>query len=266
MPINILDLDLNRVTVSATKKQEYGAMLYLGYDGQKYFPELVMPDLEVSTFKRFQSDKGLDYDTFMCFFSFNGMDEDSQRGRKLKAVRDKMLGLQERIQTLLVENVEEIKKAFPKGKYDAEKLRMQFTNVISAYTNEETGKTYPESFKVELQREMQDRSKFNAMRGKALLIDRHQNEIPVDIDNVDNEIKRGASLKAVLRIAYVFVGKTAVTVKLRMVHAVRTKVAPKQNTFTLQLDDDEFAAVEMEEERDQGLYEEVGKINVDYDM
>ncbi|KAJ3356131.1 hypothetical protein GGF32_001677 [Allomyces javanicus] len=265
-PLNILNIDLAAIDIKEPMKQEYGAMVYLTYKGG-YFPDMVMPDLEVGNAKKFESEKGESFDNYVLFLNFKGADEDSPRGRKLRDVQNKLKAIQGRIKELLLARTADIKKAYPKGKYDEDKIESQFTPILSAYTNEETGMTYPESFKVEIQRQREDKNLFNTVKGKPLLIDRFQNEIPVTIENVFEEIKRGASLKTMLRIGYVFIGKNAITTKIRMVHAVRSKVAPKFESFKLELDDDEFDEADRSEDSHQGLYDNKNvDVEIDCDM
>ncbi|KAJ3349640.1 hypothetical protein GGF32_005335 [Allomyces javanicus] len=237
-PVNILDIDLTRIDIKEPLKQEYGAMVYLTYNGT-YFPDIVMPDLEVGNAKKFESERGEASDNYVVYLNFKGDAEDTARGKKLRQVQEQMTAIQMRIRDLLVQRTAEIKKAYPKGKYDEDKIASQFSPILSTYTNEETGVTYPTSFKAEIQRQRDNPGLFNSARGKALLIDRYQKEIPVTTENVFDEIKRGASLKTILRFGYVFVGKSAITIKLRIVHAIRTKVAPEFDGYVLKLDQDE---------------------------
>ncbi|KAJ3371236.1 hypothetical protein GGF31_003413 [Allomyces arbusculus] len=263
-PLNILALNLAAIDIKEPMKQEYGAMVYLTYNGT-YFPDIVMPDLDVGNAKKFESERGEASDNYVVFLNFKGAAEDSPRGKKLREVQEKMIAIQNRIRDLLVARTADIKKAYPKGKYDEDKVISQFTPILSAYTNEETGVTYPMSFKVELQRQRDNKNLFNTVKGKPLLIDRFQKEIPVSTDNVFDEIKRGASLKTILRFGYVFVGKNAITIKMRIVHAIRTKTAPVYESFKLELDDDEYQEAERSEDVQHGLYDEKNDA-IDYEM
>lgn len=216
-------------------------MFYLQYNGS-YMPSIEMPNLKVPKVKRIDN-PGKD-DEFKIFFSFEGKDEETPRGQRLRDALAKLKKIDDKIFDLLSNAAKGAggKAIFsPKGALDLTKLKENnYRSFVWVY--ESNGVTYPESFACKIQRDREDTTRFGTMRNMPLLCDRNNQRLDVTPDNIETVITRNSIVKPVIQPMSVYVAgnNQMITISFAFKHGRLVYQAP-QEEYVLPTEDDEFA-------------------------
>jgi len=261
-PIKLSDVDINKINIQKAKKNTHksGEMFNIFHGTQRL--EIEMPEMNAPFGAKVLTDYGC---KISLPLSFDGMEENTSRGRKLKRAHAKLLEIQERIKALILASPAE----YFNDKKKPEIYRDRIKNFVVPSEGKD-GKQYADLFRVEIQKrnltekdsnktaeELEALKKEFASRiGCSLLIDRNKQVVPVNQDNVINVLSWGTRLKPVLSFAYLWIMKTGdrtCTPKWFLTHGMITE----QKSTGLDLNPDEDSDEELLEEEEEEFEDEM---------
>ena len=235
-PMDINVFDETKITFKpATKIQKgtsvVGHMFYLQYDG-RYFPNIVLPNLKSQRIKVLENPDG--NTSYKILFSFEGKDEDTPRGERLRSALSKLHAINERILDLIMETARAPggKAIFhPREKTaDRETIKKRYKGLTWTFTREEDGSVMPDSMYCKIIRDRDTPTVFRTVKGLPFMIDSANKPITVTPDNIESIITRGSIVKPVVQGMSIFVaGKDSeITNSWGFFHGRRVYQSPKE--------------------------------------
>lgn len=258
-PVNIDNVDVSELDLRyfEIKDSTYGKMYHVLHKGVKL--QILLPKMN-APFGASVSDKfGLKVSLPL---SFKNIDEDTKEGRSVKRAFEKLEVIDNRLREIIVEKKDEIFK--DKKKVPKDVLEDRYKSFITP-SSQSNGKEYPARInpKILLRKNISEqeskgksreeienlKKKFVSMIGAPLLVDKKNQEINVDLDNIKDVIPWGSTVKAVVNFSYIWVSTSQeCSPVLNFVHGLVAHTKP-QSTFNML--DGEVSEEENDKENDQ---------------
>lgn len=263
-PINVEDIDIDKIEIRVPKKgggNAFGNTFHVYHDGVRLrtvLPEMTAP-FGGGNSERFP-------DIFNLGLSFEGMDVDDKRGRRLARAHEKLVALDEKLKQLMVEKRDILfpkeKKTTPavviQSKYQSFITSPEGRKDIIYFSLQPTILSKDKKEKMSESEIAEAKRHFQAIPNYPLLVDNTGAPIPVNVDNVKEVLPWGCRVKAVVDLAYLFVNLKGdkCNPKWTVGHAMRASTAGVQTFDITRDDDDEEEEEEGEEEGDEEMVDE----------
>jgi hypothetical protein len=213
-PISIFDVDINKLTIKPKKetgtKNANGRMYYVLHNNNKlrvYLPEMSAP------FGAGNSEKFPE--KYTMAITFDGMNEDTSRGRRLKKAHTKMVEIDKKISQLLFDNRDTVYKDNKKkiadiiirGRYssfihpsdDEEHADKMYITLQRKRVPEKERDKYTEEQRIEYEK------RFTCMADFGLVITPNGDQLDVTTENVRSMIPYGSIIKPCIELCYIFI-------------------------------------------------------------
>ena len=146
IPINILDVNVESIELKNTKDDKVGKMFSIYHNGVKGL-EVLLPEMNVPFGAKIMREFGIKVSVPL---SFDGMQEDTSKGRKLNQVHAKLVAIQEHIRSLIDNNAADYFVDLKKKKPTLDQLNERVNNFIVPSVGKD-GKVYADLFRTEIQ-------------------------------------------------------------------------------------------------------------------
>ena len=247
--LSISKIDVNKLTldippVGDTKRTiKTGTFVKVKHDGRKENLRFLLPTMKTPLGARPRADYP---DKISMMLSFQA--DNTPVGSKVKKANAKMLAIQDKIRSMMLENKEALFKDAKKKGVTDKTLIERFAKFV--YSDEE--KKYSDSMFVNLDpRRLTDDEKeslspsdqaeivnrFDSMRNHHFLVDNEDNAVDIHKKNVNEVIPPGSEVRAVIELSYIWVGNDGkFTCHWKVVHMLLVSTgAPQQ--FDIHRDD-----------------------------
>lgn len=281
-PINILDVDVNKLTLKPAKQDDkslFKGRMFSIFHGDSRL-ETVLPELNVpfgcNKLENFALPGQLPKVT--TTLSFDGINEETSRGKRLQEVHQKLLAIQNKIIDLISVNSVTFfsKDKKPVGRDEVIK---RFGPMLWTPEIKEGGVQYPDTFRVNFQfynptkKELAEktpdelaelRKNFSSKPGYPLFMDKLKNDIEVNFDNIEEVLYKRARVKIIVSFAFVWVMNSTqkASVNVSWLHGRIVSDPPKPDLNLLEDDSDgeievtpALKKVKVEEDSDSGSSE-----------
>lgn len=259
-PIDILKVDISRINLKPAKQDEkskkIGRMFGIFHGEQRL--EIILPELNApfgpKKLEDFVQDGQLPKTSITV--SFDGINEETSRGARLRAAHEKLVQIQNKIVDLMTADSQ---KFFIKDKGPVARAEVQrrFSPIIWSPEVKEDGSKYADTFRVNLQlynptiKEKEEKSpdeltvlrkRFTSKPGYPLVLDKMKKEIPVNFDSVEKVLYKHCRVKIIAGFSFLWVSSSSkATVNITWLHGRIVSDPPKPNLNLLDDSDEELS-------------------------
>lgn len=257
--ITIEEINVDKLELKPPKTEKVG-----GVAGKMYHVfhnnvrlRAIMPEMLAP----FGAGNSKDYpDKYSMGISFEGMDEDTPRGRRLKRAHSKAVEIDKKILELIMENKDLLFKDAKKKGVTNDILRSRYKSFINSYDDEKKADRmylslqprrikdedlpkYTEEQRLEITNRFQSMPKYDLLKNA---------EGPLDItkDNVKDMVPWGSRVKPVMEFAYLWVTSDKCYPVWSLVHGLLVSTNAGQH-YEIRADDDDD-----DEESDERMEED----------
>jgi hypothetical protein len=257
-PIELSNVDVSKITLTRNPdvKRTTGKWFNIEYQGKRNF-SIILPKMKTGIrILEFEGKK-----TYATNLSFEGMNELTSHGIKLKAAHTKVVAIEERIKNCIIAKQDEFFKE--KKPITSAQISERVGRIMYSGVDKLTGKPYPDTFTTELDPKKPNKNdvnktveeieeikkQFKTLLNHPLLKDRKDQEIKVNADNIKDALPWGTVIVPVVTLDHIWVSTSTqkVTTKCHLVHAI---VIETREAFKIDLkqyiDDDTVDTVQDE--------------------
>ena len=154
--------------------------------------------------------------------SFDGINDETDRGQRLRQTSEKIEAIQTRIYELIADNAPEYFKS-DKKPVDLDTFRSRFQSLLYTSPPKDNGVTYAPTMRLNFQATntynaspnlnseelLALKKTFSAKYNYPFLLNKNKEIVDVNFDNVNEVFFKGARVKAVANFGFIWIGKTS---------------------------------------------------------
>lgn len=206
-PIDINDVNVDAIELRKSKlDRKMGKMYNIFHQGKRL--EVILPEMDATFGAKILTDFG----KITLPLSFNGMDQETSRGLRLRRAHTKLIEIQQKIRDIIMKSPADFFKDKKKPEIYNERIKDFIVPSVS-----KEGKVYADVFRLEIQKAISNdpnkspeeleiaRKEFVSMKDAPLLKDKAKNALVVNQDNVEQVIPWGTRIKPVVSFAYLWI-------------------------------------------------------------